>query len=57
VPFLVAFGALGIYASYGLTPVLAFGLGLFLTSKIFPYKPIPAVKRDIVNDILIRVII
>ena len=29
VPFLVAFGALGIYASYGLTPVLAFGLGIF----------------------------
>jgi len=29
VPFLVAFGALGIYASFGLTPVLAFGLGIF----------------------------
>ena len=29
VPFLVAFGAQGIYASYGLTPVLAFGLGIF----------------------------
>ena len=51
VPFLVAFGALGIYASYGLTPIFAFGLGIFLTSWIFPYKLIPAVKRDIVNDI------
>jgi O-antigen/teichoic acid export membrane protein len=51
VPFLVAFGTLGIYASYGLTPVLAFGLGIFLTSRIFPYKLIPAVKRKIVNDI------
>jgi O-antigen/teichoic acid export membrane protein len=29
VPFLAAFGALGIYAAYGLTPVLAFGLGIF----------------------------
>jgi len=46
VPFLVAFGALGIYASYGLTPVLAFGLGIFLTSRIFPYRLIPAVKRS-----------
>jgi O-antigen/teichoic acid export membrane protein len=57
VPFLVTFGALGIYASYGLTPVLAFGVGIFLTSQIFPYKLIPGVKRDIINDILIRVII
>lgn len=51
VPFLVAFGAFGIYASYGLTPILAFIFGIFLTSRIFPYKLIPAVKREIVNDI------
>lgn len=51
VPFLVAFGAFGIYASYGLTPVLAFGLGIFLTSRIFPYKPSLAVKREVINDI------
>lgn len=52
VPFLVAFGALGIYASYGLTSILAFGVGTFLTSKIFPYKLVPTVKGYIINDII-----
>jgi len=52
VPFLVAFGAMGIYASYGLTSVLAFGLGTFLISKVSSsYKPIPGIKREVVNDI------
>ncbi len=51
VPFLAAFGALGIYAAYGLTPVLAFIVGVLLTSRIFPYKPIPAIKREVLNDI------
>lgn len=51
VPCLVSFGALGIYASYGLTLILAFGLGIYLTSKIFSYKLIPTVKIDVVNDI------
>jgi len=51
VPFLIAFGALGIYAAYGLTPVLAFGLGIFLIPKLLPYKPYPAIKRDVINDI------
>jgi O-antigen/teichoic acid export membrane protein len=52
VPFLMAFGSLGIYVSYGLTPVLAFLLGTFLISKIFPYKPIPSIKRGVINDII-----
>ena len=51
VPFLAAFGALGIYAAYGLTSVLAFIVGVLLTSRIFPYKPIPAIKREVLNDI------
>ena len=50
-PFLVAFGALGIYASYGLTSILAFGLGLLLISRIIPYKLTPVVKRETISDI------
>jgi len=52
VPFLVTSGAIGIYVSYGLTSALAFALGIFLTSNIFPYKLIPEVKREVVSDIL-----
>lgn len=52
VPFLVAFGAFGIYVSYGLTPILAFVLGIFLISKVYPsYKPIPEIKKGVVRDI------
>ncbi|MDY6931986.1 MAG: oligosaccharide flippase family protein, partial [Halobacteriota archaeon] len=51
IPFLVAFGVLGIYAPFGLTPILAFVVGIFLTSKIFPYKPIPRLNRKIFKDI------
>ncbi len=52
VPFLTAFGAAGIYASFGLTPLLAFIVGIFLTSRIINYKPVPAVRREVLNDIL-----
>ncbi|MDY6864485.1 MAG: oligosaccharide flippase family protein [Halobacteriota archaeon] len=51
IPFLVTFGELGIYAPYGLTPILAFGFGIFLASRIFPYKPIPTVNIEIIKDI------
>ncbi len=51
VPFLTAFGAVGIYASFGLTPLLAFIVGIFLTSRILNYKPVPAVRREVLNDI------
>jgi O-antigen/teichoic acid export membrane protein len=52
VPFLVAFGAFGIYVSYGLTPILAFVLGIFLISKVYPsYKPVPVIKKGVVRDI------
>ena len=51
VPFLTAFGALGIYASYGLTPILAFLLGFFLISRVCKYRPFPSVKREIINDL------
>ncbi len=50
-PFLTTFGALGIYLSYGLTPLLAFLIGIFLISRILPYKPIPTVRKDIINEI------
>lgn len=52
VPFLTAFGAVGIYASFGLTPLLAFIVGIFLTSRILDYRPVPAVRREVLNDIL-----
>ena len=52
VPFLTAFGAVGIYASFGLTPLLAFIVGIFLTSRILNYKPVPAVRREVLDDIL-----
>ena len=51
VPFLTAFGALGIYASCGLTPILAFLLGFFLISRVCKYKPFPSVKREVINDL------
>ena len=51
VPFLTAFGALGIYASYGLTSVLAFFLGFFLISRLCEYKPFPEVRREVINDV------
>ncbi|NQE44424.1 hypothetical protein C5S31_00195 [ANME-1 cluster archaeon GoMg2] len=52
VPFLVAFGAFGIYVSYGLTPILAFVPGIFLILKVYPsYKPIPEIKKGVVRDI------
>ncbi|RLI89702.1 MAG: hypothetical protein DRO65_03885 [Candidatus Altiarchaeales archaeon] len=51
VPFLTAFGALGIYASYGLTPILAFLLGFFLISRVCEYRPFPSVKREVINDL------
>lgn len=51
VPFLTAFGALGIYASFGLTPLLAFLLGIFLTSRVIPYRPFPEVKKEIIGSI------
>jgi len=51
VPFLTAFGALGIYASYGLTPILAFLLGFFLISRVCKYRPFPSVKREVINDL------
>lgn len=52
VPFLTAFGAVGIYASFGLTPLLAFIVGIILISRILNYKPVPAVRREVLNDIL-----
>jgi len=51
VPFLTAFGALGIYASYGSTPILAFLLGFFLISRACKYRPFPSVKREVINDL------
>jgi len=51
VPFLTAFGALGIYASCGLTPILAFLLGFFLISRVCKYRPFPSVKRGVINDL------
>ncbi|RLF07952.1 MAG: hypothetical protein DRJ64_02030, partial [Thermoprotei archaeon] len=45
------FGALGIYASYGLTPILAFLLGFFLISRVCKYRPFPSVKREVINDL------
>lgn len=52
VPFLTAFRAVGIYASFGLTPLLAFIVGIHLTSRILNYKPVPAVRRGVLNDII-----
>jgi len=51
-PFLTAFGAVGIYASYSLTSLLAFIIGMIIISRILNYKPIPVVKREVLNDIL-----
>jgi O-antigen/teichoic acid export membrane protein len=52
VPFLVTFGAMGIYAAYGVTSVLAVGFGLFLTSKLVSgYKPHPRIKRDVIAGV------
>lgn len=52
VPFLVTLGVLGIYIAFGLTPIFAFILGLFLTSRVLPgYKAIPGVKKRAVIDI------
>ena len=52
IPFLVTFGALGIYASYGSTSILAFIVGIFLISKVYPsYKPIPKIRKEIIRDI------
>jgi len=51
VPFLTVFGALGIYTSYGLTPILAFLLGFFLISRVCKYRPFPSVKREVINDL------
>jgi len=51
VPFLTAFGALGIYASYGLTPILAFLLGFLLISRVCKYRLFPSVKREVINDL------
>ncbi|MBN1761707.1 MAG: oligosaccharide flippase family protein [Methanomicrobia archaeon] len=49
VPFLVAYGAVGIYAASGVTSVLAVGLGLFLTSRLVSgYKPRPRINRDVI---------
>jgi len=52
VPFLTAFGATGIYASFGLTPLLAFIVGIFLILRILNYKPVPTVRREVLNDLL-----
>jgi len=53
VPFLVMFGALGIYASYGSTSIFAFIVGIFLISKMYPsYKPVPRIKKEIIRDVL-----
>ncbi|MFW6120326.1 MAG: lipopolysaccharide biosynthesis protein [Petrotogales bacterium] len=52
VPFLIAYGAVGIYGSYGLTPILAFTLGMFFIKRIYPsYKIKMFVKKEVIKDI------
>lgn len=53
VPLLTAFGALGIYFSYGLTPLLAVVVGVFLTKRIYSYKPMPTIKKEVVKDVFL----
>jgi len=35
-----------------LTPLLAFIVGIFLTLRISNYKPVPTVRREVLNDVL-----
>lgn len=48
------FGAFGIFASWGLATLVAFLVGIFiLVPMVEPgYRPIPTVKKDLVNDML-----
>jgi O-antigen/teichoic acid export membrane protein len=50
--FLIAFGAYGIFTSFGLATFIAFVAGLILTIKILPsYVPIPTIKRGVINEV------
>jgi len=52
IPFVVIFGTIGIYFSYGITFVFSLVIGIFLILKIYPqYIPIPEIKKDIVKSI------
>ena len=51
--FLVGFGAFGIFASWGLASCISFVTGILLILKVQPkYRPIPSIKKRIVNDML-----
>jgi O-antigen/teichoic acid export membrane protein len=51
-PLLIAFGAYGIFMSFGLASIFAVIVGLVLTSRILPsYIPVPTIKRDVINEI------
>jgi O-antigen/teichoic acid export membrane protein len=51
-PFLVAFGSFGVFISFGIGPSFVSILGFFLISKVHSvYKPIPGIKKEVVNDI------
>ena len=51
-PFLVAFGSFGVFISFGIGPCFVSILGFFLISKVHSvYKPIPGIKKEVVNDI------
>ncbi len=52
-PLLVAFGAFGVYLSAGFSSILAFLFGfLFILRLYSSYKPIPVIRKRVVNDIL-----
>ncbi len=51
VPLLTSFGAVGIYAAFGLTPLLAFVVGSALISRVIPYKPSPLISGKLLREL------
>ncbi|NQE52353.1 hypothetical protein C5S29_02070 [ANME-1 cluster archaeon GoMg3.2] len=52
-PFLIILSVFGIYLSYGLGIIMALIIGNFLILKVLPvYKPIPAIKKRIINKMM-----
>jgi len=52
-PLLITLGAFGIYAANGFASLLAVVIGNIFILKVYPsYKPIPAIKKRVVNDML-----
>jgi O-antigen/teichoic acid export membrane protein len=50
-PFCATFGAIGLFALYGLSPIFSVIIGLFLMSRMFSLRFTPELNREIVPTI------